>query len=45
MAPLRTETLVDVLAVVMAFWKQHGSLEDRDSCGCLGGFHNVLEAT
>ena len=45
MALLRTETLVDALAVYMTSWEQHGSLEDRDTCGCLSGFHDVLGAT
>ena len=45
MALLRAETLVDALADFMAFWERHGSLEDRDTCGCLGGLHDVLGAT
>ena len=45
MALLRTETLVDALADFMTFWEQRGSLQDRDTCGCLGGFHDVLGAT
>ena len=42
---LRTETLVDALAVFITFWKQHSFFADRDTCGCLSGFHDVLEAT
>ena len=44
-ALLRTEALVDALTVFMTFWGQHGSLEDRDTCGCLSSFHVVLGAT
>ena len=42
---LRTETLVDALAVFMAFWKQHGILEGLGTCGCLSGFQIVLGPT
>ena len=43
MALLRTEPLVDALAVSMSFWRQHGSLEGRGTCGRLSGFHVGLE--
>ena len=40
-----TETLVDALTVFMSPRKKHGSLEDRDTCGCLSIFHVVLGTT
>ena len=42
MALLRTETLVDALTVLMPFWEQHDSLEDRDTQERPSGFRVVL---
>ena len=44
-APLRTEALVNALAVFTSFRAQHGLPEDRDTCESLGGFHFIPGAT
>ena len=45
MGHLKTETLVNALAVFIAFWAQHGPLEDRDTGERLSGFQIILGAT